>query len=60
MRGMRPPLVFVPVAEDRFASWDGGVSPSRPLVFGRDARGNTMLALGEGTGAVTAVGDAQR
>ena len=60
MRGMRPPLVFVPVGEDRFASWDGGVSPSRPLVFARDARGHTTLTLGEGTGAVTAVREAQR
>jgi CubicO group peptidase (beta-lactamase class C family) len=59
-RGMRPPLVFVPVGDDRFASWDGGVSPARPLVFGRDAGGRTTLTLGEGAAAVTAVRDAQR
>jgi hypothetical protein len=46
--------VFVPVGEDRFASWDGGVSSSRPVVLGRDGEGRTTLTLGTAPGAVTA------
>jgi CubicO group peptidase (beta-lactamase class C family) len=53
-RGMRPPLVFVPVGDDRFASWDGGVSSSRPMVFGRDGEGRATLTLGIAPAAVTA------
>jgi CubicO group peptidase (beta-lactamase class C family) len=53
-RGMRPPLVFVPVGEDRFASWDGGLSSSRPMVFGRDGAGRATLTLGIAPAAVTA------
>ena len=46
MRGLRPGLPFVPVGPGRFASWDGGLLPSRPLTFSQGADGRMRAALG--------------
>ncbi len=47
-RGLKPQLRFFPVSEKEFASWDGGVRPSKPLLFDMDASGRLRLRLGSG------------
>ncbi len=48
MRGLSPRLKFVPVAESAFASWDGGINPSKPLRFEKGSDGRWRLQLGRG------------
>jgi len=48
MRGLSPRLRFVPVGESAFASWDGGISPSKPLRFEKGPDGRWHLQLGRG------------
>jgi CubicO group peptidase (beta-lactamase class C family) len=47
-RGLKPRLRFLPVSEAEFASWDGGIRPSKPLRFDTDASGRLRLRLGAG------------
>jgi len=46
MRGLKPRLRFLPVSEKGFASWDGGIRPSKPLRFDSDSTGRLRLHLG--------------
>ncbi len=48
MSGLSTRLKFVPVAESAFASWDGGIRPSKRLRFEKDANGLKRLQLGSG------------
>lgn len=48
IRGLSTRLKFVPVAESAFASWDGGIRPSKLLRFEKDAKGLRRLQLGSG------------
>ncbi len=48
MRGLSLRLKFVPVAENSFASWDGGIRPSKPLCFEKGPDGRSRLQLGSG------------
>ncbi len=48
MRGLSPRLKFVPVGERAFASWDGGIRPSKPLRFEKNSDGRWRLELGTG------------
>jgi len=54
-RGLKPQLRFFPVSEKEFASWDGGVRPSKPLLFDIDASGRLRLRLGSGDLLVEAI-----
>ncbi len=54
-RGLKPQLRFFPVSEKEFASWDGGVRPSKPLLFEMDASGRLRLRLGSGDLLVEAI-----
>jgi CubicO group peptidase (beta-lactamase class C family) len=45
-RGLRPKLSFMPVSETEFASWDGGIRPSKPMRFEKDPAGRLRLRLG--------------
>ena len=47
-RGLKPGLRFLPVSGTEFASWDGGIRPSKPLRFEKDAAGRLRLRLGAG------------
>jgi hypothetical protein len=47
-RGLRSRLRFLPVSETEFASWDGGVRPSKPMRFERQPDGRLRLRLGTG------------
>ena len=54
-RGLKPKLAFLPTSDTEFASWDGGLRPSQPLRFEKDAAGRSRLRLGgAGTPAVEA------
>lgn len=46
MRGLPIRLRFVPVGGTDFASWDGGLRPSKPLRFEAGADGRMILKLG--------------
>ncbi len=48
MRGLSTGLKFVPVADNAFASWDGGIRPSKPLRFEKGSGGRWRLQLGSG------------
>lgn len=54
MRGLDPVLPFVATGPGAFASWDGGLSPSRPLVFAAGPGGRMQATLGTGDSAVVA------
>lgn len=45
-RGLSPRLKFVPISENTFASWDGGLRPSKPLRFEKEPEGGWRLELG--------------
>jgi len=45
-RGLKPRLRFLPVSDMKFASWDGGIRPSKPLRFEKDPSGRLHLRLG--------------
>lgn len=47
-RGLKSRLQFLPVSETEFASWDGGIRPSKPLRFEKDPTGRLHLRLGAG------------
>ncbi len=47
-RGLKPRLRFLPVSETEFASWDGGIRPSKPLKFEKQPDGRIRLRLGTG------------
>ncbi len=53
VRGLEPRLSFEPTGAGSFGSWDGGLTPSKPLVFERTSRGERRLRLGEGPMAAT-------
>jgi CubicO group peptidase (beta-lactamase class C family) len=48
MRGLKSQLRFLPVSEKEFASWDGGIRPSKSLRFDKDAAGHLELRIGLG------------
>jgi CubicO group peptidase (beta-lactamase class C family) len=47
-RGLKSRLRFLPVSESEFASWDGGIRPSKPLKFEKRPDGRLRLRLGTG------------
>jgi len=47
-RGLKSRLRFLPVSETEFASWDGGIRPSKAMRFERQADGRLRLRLGAG------------
>ncbi|MGA2531447.1 MAG: serine hydrolase domain-containing protein [Candidatus Aminicenantales bacterium] len=47
-RGLKVRLQFLPESRTEFASWDGGIRPSKPLRFEKDADGRLRLRLGAG------------
>ncbi len=47
-RGLRTRLRFLPVSDTGFASWDGGVRPSKPLRFEKQPDGSLRFRLGAG------------
>jgi CubicO group peptidase (beta-lactamase class C family) len=52
VRGLEPCLRFHPTGPDRYGSWDGGLTPSKPLVVERGGDGTLRLRLGEGPTAL--------
>jgi hypothetical protein len=54
-RGLPSQLGFLPTGPGEFASWDGGRTPSRPLVFARGPDGRMRAVLGSGPASTTAV-----
>jgi CubicO group peptidase (beta-lactamase class C family) len=53
VRGLEPRLRFEPTGPNTYGSWDGGLTPSRPLVFERTDDGGLRMRLGEGATAAT-------
>lgn len=54
-RGLKSRLQFLPESGTEFASWDGGLRPSKPLRFEKDPTGRLHLRLGSGGLLVEAV-----
>jgi hypothetical protein len=54
-RGLPSQLGFVPTGRGQFASWDGGRTSSRPLVFAPGGDGRMRAVIGSGSAAATAV-----
>lgn len=54
-RGLPSQLGFVPTGPSQFASWDGGRTPSRPLVFAPGGDGRMRALIGSGSASTTAV-----
>jgi CubicO group peptidase (beta-lactamase class C family) len=54
-RGLKVRLQFLPESGTEFGSWDGGIRPSKPLRFEKDAAGRLHLRLGAGSLVAEAV-----